>query len=161
MYYCYETLQKYYNANKAFGSWNGREVYACPKKELYKKPFDYYYIVYDDERMGKFPLVRANRLYGLVSEAGAVEECHPAEEYLYPIPPIRKKSYEEDIDYPNEVKDNQETVESPTMENDTQEKMEYPSEAMDNTNLVGLVDAMLEKARNITIEDLVGDFCYE
>lgn len=154
MYYCYETLKKYYDADKALGSWRGREVYACPKKELYKKPFDYYYIVYDDERMGKFSLVRANRLYGLVSEGGGVEECQPIEEYLYPTPTaVKKKSCEEDLDYPNEVKDNQK-MESPTMENDT----DYPSEMMDTHRLV---DEMLEKARNITIEDLVGDFCYE
>ena len=152
MYYCYETLQKYYDANKALGSWNGREVYACPQKELYKKPFDYYYIVYDDERMGKFPLVRANKLYGLVSEGGGVEECHPMEEYLYPIPTaVKKESYEE-------VKEAEE-YSNVTVDNSTE--MEYPSEAMDNTNLAGLVDEMLEKARNITIEDLVGDFCYE
>ena len=159
MYYCYETLQKYYNANEILGSWNGREVYACPRKELYKKPFDYYYIVYDDERMGKFPLVRANKLCGLVTESGGVEECHPTEEYLYPTPPMRKKSYEEDIDYPNEVKDNQEQMESPTMKNDTQND----SPTMDNSVTDGckLVDEMLAKARNITIEDLVGDFCYE
>lgn len=156
MYYCYETLQKYYNANQFLGSWNGREVYACPKKELYKKPFDYYYIVYDDERMGKFPLVRANRLYGLVSEGGGVEECHPIEEYLYPTP-----------DYPSLRSDNQDKVNYPTVENNNPEKvdypseMEYPSEAMD-TQAKGdqLVDEMLKKARNITIKDLVGDFCY-
>lgn len=141
MYYCYETLQKYYDANKALGSWNGREVYACPKKELYKKPFDYYYIVYDDERMDKFPLVRANRLYGLVTAGGGVEECHPMEEYLYPTPtPTRKTLPEEEtVEYPSEAMDTQ---------------------AMDNHHS-GLVDEMLEKARNITIEDLVGDFCYE
>lgn len=147
MYYCYETLQKYYDANKSIGSWNGREVYACPRKELYKKPFDYYYIVYDDERMGKFPLVRANRLYGLVSEGGGVEECHPVEEYLYPTPTaVKKKSYEE-------VKEAEE-YSNVTVDNSTE--IDYPSVAMDN-----LVDEMLEKARNITIEDLVGDFCYE
>lgn len=147
MYYCYETLQKYYDANKSLGSWNAREVYACPKKELYKKPFDYYYIVYDDERMGKFPLVRANRMCGLVNEGGGVEECHPMQEYLYPTPTAAKKPDEEEtIDYPNEVKDNH-----------TQEKVDYPSVAMDGCKLV---DEMLEKARNITIEDLVGDFCY-
>jgi hypothetical protein len=148
MYYCYETLQKYYDANKSLGSWNGREVYACPRKELYKKPFDYYYIVYDDERMGKFPLVRANRLYGLVTASGGVEECHPMEEYLYPTPtPTRQTLPEEEtVDYPNEVKDD-----SPTMDNPV----------VDDTNLSSLVDEMLKKARNITIEDLVGDFCYE
>lgn len=142
MYYCYETLQKYYDTNKALGSWNGREVYACPRKELYQKPFDYYYIVYDDERMGEFPIVRANRLYGLVSGSGAVEECQPIEEYLYPTPSVKKKTFteEEKLDYPSEI--------------------EYPSE-MKDTNLAGLVDEMLEKARNITIEDLVGDFCYK
>lgn len=155
MYYCYETLQKYYDANKSLGSWNAREVYACPKKELYKKPFDYYYIVYDDERMGKFPLVRANRLCGLVTESGGVEECHPTEEYLYPTPPVRKKAY----DYSNEVKDNQEeTVEFPNEMKDSPIMDNYPNVAMDNHRLV---DEMLEKARNITIEDLVGDFCYE
>jgi hypothetical protein len=143
MYYCYETLQKYYDANKSLGSWNGREVYACPRKELYKKPFDYYYIVYDDERMGKFPLVRANRLYGLVSEAGAVEECHPMQEYLYPTPTaVKKPDEKETVEYSND---------SPTMDNPV----------VDDTNLSGLVDEMLKKARNITIEDLVGDFCYE
>lgn len=152
MYYCYETLKRYYDANQALGSWNGREVYACPKKELYKRLFDYYYIVYDDERMGKFPLVRSNRLYGLVSESGGVEECHPTEEYLYPTPPARKKSYEEEtVDYPTVVNDTQEMV-------DYSSEMEYPSEAMDTQKLV---DEMLEKARTITIEDLVGDFCYE
>ena len=149
MYYCYETLQKYYDANKALGSWNAREVYACPKKELYKKPFDYYYIVYDDERMGKFPLVRANRMCGLVTENGGVEECHPTEEYLYPTPPMRKKSYEEE-----------------QMEFSTDTQVDYPSmeknnPTMVNTNPSSLVDEMLEKARNITIEDLVGEFCYE
>ena len=149
MYYCYETLRKYYDADQSLGRWNGRDVYACPKKELYKKLFDYYYIVYDDERMGKFPIVRSNRLYGLVSEAGAVDECHPTEEYLYPTPTARKKSCEEDLDYPNEVQDNQ---------NDTQVQVEdHPSIAKGDQ----LVDEMLEKARNITIEDLVGDFCYE
>lgn len=147
MYYCYETLRKYYDADQSLGRWNGIDVYACPKKELYKKLFDYYYIVYDDERMGKFPIVRANRLYGLVSEAGAVEECCPAEEYLYPTPtPTRKTLPEEEtVDYPNEVKDNH-----------TQEMVDYPSVAKGGQ----LVDEMLEKARNITIEDLVGDFCY-
>ena len=149
MYYCYETLQRYYDANKSLGSWNGREVYACPRKELYKKPFDYYYIVYDDERMGKFPLVRANRLYGLVSEGGGVEECHPVEEYLYPTPtPTRKTLPEEEkVEYPNEVKDTHNQV----------EVEDHPSIAKGDQ----LVDEMLEKARNITIEDLVGDFCYE
>ena len=146
MYYCYETLQKYYDANKSLGSWNGREVYACPKKELYKKPFDYYYIVYDDERMGKFPLVRANRLYGLVTAGGGVEECHPMEEYLCPTPTAVKKPEEEEI-----------VDDCPTMENDNQVKVEdHPSIAKGDQ----LVDEMLEKARNITIEDLVGDFCY-
>jgi hypothetical protein len=145
MYYCYETLQKYYDANKSLGSWNGREVYACPRKELYKKPFDYYYIVYDDERMDKFPLVRANRLYGLVTAGGGVEECHPMEEYLYPTP-----------DYPSLCSDNQDKVNYPTMENNNSEKVDYPSIAKGDQ----LVDEMLEKARTITIEDLVGDFCY-
>lgn len=148
MYYCYETLRKYYDADQSLGRWNGRDVYACPKKELYKKLFDYYYIVYDDERMGKFPIVRANRLYGLVSEVGAVEECQPTEEYLYPTPPVRKKAVEEE----------KEAEDSPNMENDTQENIDYPSEAMDNQRLV---DEMLEKARTITIEELVGEFCYE
>ena len=99
--------------------------------------------------MDKFPLVRANRLYGLVSEGGGVEECQPIEEYLYPTPTAVKKKPEEE-----------EQMEFPTMERDTQ-KVDYPSVAMDSQDNSRLVDEMLEKARNITIEDLVGDFCYE
>lgn len=81
-----EYLRKKYEKGEEIGSWKGRTVYVASGCDIYLWNTDKnYYVIYDDERYedGKTvrPIVKKNRLWGLMDNMGRIKEFNAGPVY--------------------------------------------------------------------------------
>ena len=82
MAYDYNTMKLAAARGSSLGTFNGVDVYAIKKEDLYKSSDGSYYIVYDDENA----FVKDGVFYGRVSTWGDINEVKIPCHYAYPEP---------------------------------------------------------------------------
>ena len=82
MAYDYNTMKLAAARGSSLGTFNGVDVYAIKKEDLYKSSDGSYYIVYDDENA----FVKDGMFYGRVSTWGDISEVKIPCHYAYPEP---------------------------------------------------------------------------
>ena len=130
----YSFLKSMAQKGHSLGEWRGRKVFSCSVSELQNKGTGAYYILYDDKNklVGKDGTYYYS--YGIVSESGGVDEYSSRRKYS-----IKK---EEKV----------ETVPTYTPGYDVSERP-CGDVAMEID-----VEAVLKKARDMTIDDLLDNF---
>ena len=155
MTFDYYTLKRAAQNGDRIGNWNGKPVFSCSAANLENRGSGAYYLLYDDDNKivtkdGKFYYS-----YGTVSEQGSVTEYNSRRRYN-----VGCDAYHDHGDYKVNaaMKYSSEPVPAATV------AVSYaPGYAVDERPVGDVkatidVEATLKKAREMTIDDLLGDF---
>lgn len=137
--FTYDNLNRAWATNERIGHWQGKPVYAIPKREILDSCVNgVYYVVFDDEN-SIIGLNRENRLmkYGSVNVKGEVDEFSYAATY---------------------VKEKPQKREEPSPEATASGVAE--EEIVGDVRLGELVAQTLKAARDMTVDSLLEGFNY-
>lgn len=84
MTFDYNTLKRMAKEGQRLGNWNGKAVFAAPSTRLDNLGTGAYYILYDDENKIVAKTSNGWKSYGEVSESGSVSEYSSARTYRTP-----------------------------------------------------------------------------
>ena len=93
MAYDYNTMKLAAERGSSLGTFNGVEVYAIKKEDLYKSSDGRYYIVYDDENA----FVKDGMFHGRVGTWGDINEVKIPSHYAYPEPRRKATKKEREV----------------------------------------------------------------
>lgn len=154
MTFDYSTLKLYAKKGERLGNWNGKPVFAASAASLEGKGSGAVYIVYDDDNVLVGRTQNGWKSYGTVSEHGSVNEYSSPRSYrvggsVEAMNP-KRASYPPVASAPGKKRNEPEYVPG-------YDRSEKPvgdvKTAMD-------VDAVLKKAREMTVADLLEGFNY-
>ena len=166
MTFDYSTLKRAARDGSRLGNWNGKAVFAASANDLENKGSGAFYILYDDENRLVTRVGSGWKSYGEVSEQGSVSEYSSARNYKTPAEAAQaaRKAKEERSYSTSGMRYSSEPIPQATM------TVSYASEGTytpgyqvserpeGDVKLTIDVEATLKKAREMSVEDLLGDF---
>ena len=152
MTFDYYTLKRVAQSGDRIGNWNGKPVFSCSAADLENKGSGAYYLLYDDDNKivtkdGKFYYS-----YGTVSESGSVTEYNSRRRYNTVC------ETQHDHGYNMAMKYSSEPVPAAVAEVTYAPGYDVSERPIADVRVEIDVEATLKKAREMSVEDLLGDF---
>lgn len=166
MTFDYRTLSQAARSGQRLGNWNGKAVFAASANDLDNKGSGAFYILYDDENKIVARVGNGWKSFGEVSEAGSVNEYNSARSYKTPAEAAQaaRKAKEERSYSTSGMRYSSEPIPQATMTVNYATETSYVpgydvSERPTGDVRVEIdVDAVLKKARETSIDDLLDGF---
>ena len=154
MTFDYYTLKRVAQSGDRIGNWNGKPVFSCSAADLENKGSGAYYLLYDDDNKivtkdGKFYYS-----YGTVSESGSVTEYNSRRRYNTVCETQHNHGYEVNA----AMKYSSEPVPAAVAEVTYAPGYDVSERPVADVRVEIDVEATLKKAREMSVEDLLGDF---
>ncbi len=136
------TLMRFESRGEKVGTWHGKSVFACSSANLESKGNGAYYILYDDNNKLVGKDGKYYYSYGVVSDEGSVDEYNSRRRYNV----VCEREHDHG-DYKKETKTSTYTPGYDVSERPT-----------GDVSMEINVEAVLKQAREMSIDDLLGDF---
>ena len=160
MTFDYRTLSQAARSGQRLGNWNGKAVFAASANDLDNKGSGAFYILYDDENKIVARVGNAWKSFGEVSEAGSVNEYNSARSYKTPAEAAQAahKASTSGMRYSNEPIPQATMKVSYAPEGSYTPGYDVSERPTGDVRVEIDVDAVLKKARETSIDDLLDGF---